>query len=63
MGNPYESSRHQFNKVLDAYLSYVSLYKLFNNGDVKGVTPFNVFYWRMTYLVRYDNSDSLTRPG
>lgn len=50
----YGTSRKNFNKVLDAYLNYVALYKLFNNGQIIGVTPFHVFYLRMTYYVRYE---------
>lgn len=61
MGSPYGTSRQHFNKVLEAYLNYVALYKLFNNGQITGVTPFNVFYWRMTYYVRYDSSENVSR--
>ena len=61
MGSPYGTSRQHFNKVLEAYLNYVALYKLFNGGKVQGVTPFNVFYWRMTYYVRYENSENVNR--
>ena len=57
----YGNSRQHFNKVLDAYLNYVALYKLLNCGKVQGVTPFNVFYWRMTYHVRYENSENISR--
>ena len=59
--NHYEQTRVHFAKILDNYLNYVALYKLFNNGKVEGVTPFNVFYWRMTYLVKYQNPDQITR--
>ncbi len=45
----YEQRRENFNKVLEAYLDYVSLYKLFNKGSTKGVTSFEAFYWRMTF--------------
>lgn len=61
MGMQYGTSRQHFNKVLEAYLNYVALYKLFNNGKVQGVTPFNVFYWRMTYHVRYESSENISR--
>ncbi len=44
----YEQRRENFNKILESYLDYVALYKLFNKGSTKGVTPFNIFYWRMT---------------
>jgi 1-acyl-sn-glycerol-3-phosphate acyltransferase len=61
MASPYGASRQQFTKVLEAYLNYVALYKLFNGGSIEGVTPFNVFYWRMTYHVRYENSENISR--
>jgi|GEM_PF-1744983 len=57
----YETSRQNFNRILESYLNYVSLYKLFNNGSIKGVTPFGTFYWRFTYYVRYEGSDSISR--
>ena len=61
MGMQYGTSRHHFNKVLEAYMNYVALYKLFNGGKAQGVTPFNEFYWRMTYLVRYENVENMSR--
>ena len=45
----YEQRRENFNKILEAYLDYLSLYRLFNRGHIKGATPFYVFYWRMTF--------------
>lgn len=57
----YGVSRQHFNKILEAYLNYVALYKLFNAGKIEGVTPFNVFYWRMTYYVRYENNENVSR--
>lgn len=54
----YESSRNNFNKLLESYNNYVALYKLFNNGSSKGATPFGVFYMRFTYYVRYEVSQS-----
>jgi hypothetical protein len=61
MAAQYGTSRQHFNKILEAYLNYVALYKLFNSGSIKGVTPFNVFYWRMTYHIRYENSENISR--
>ena len=59
----YESTRHNFNKLLESYKNYVALYKLFNNGSTRGVTPFGVFYMRFTYYVRYESTtpENLTR--
>lgn len=59
----YPTSRNNFNKILDSYMNYVALYKLFNGGSTKGVTSFGTFYWRFTYYVRYENSanEQLTR--
>ncbi len=61
MASLYDSSRVQFNKITEAYKSYIALYKLFNKGSVEGATPFNEFYWRMTYLVRYGDGDVVSR--
>jgi hypothetical protein len=55
----FDGSRDYFNKVLDAYLSYVVLYKLCNRGSIEGVTPFEAFYWRFTYGNRYEDPDRI----
>lgn len=51
----YETNRENFDKIVKKYKDYVALYKYFNNGSVKGITPFEVFYWRFTYLMRYED--------
>ena len=61
MAGIYDSSRVQFNKITEQYHNYVALYKLFNNGSDYGATPFAVFYWRMTYHVRYGDGELMTR--
>lgn len=60
-GGMYESNRERFNKIVDSYLNYAALYKLFNNGSLEGVTPFEVFYWRMTYEVRYAAGENVSK--
>jgi hypothetical protein len=61
MSGLYSSSRVHFTAITEAYKNYVALYKLFNNGSTKGVTPFGDFYWRMTYYIRYGDGDTVTR--
>lgn len=59
----YNHSRENFNKILDSYLSYVALYKLCNQGSVEGMTPFEEFYWRLTYLHPYADPDRVSAMG
>ena len=51
-----EVTREHFDKLLEKYLEYVELYKFFNNGKIDGVTPFGQFYWRMTFLIKYQDA-------
>jgi hypothetical protein len=50
-----EVTREHFDKLLKKYYDYVELYRFFNNGSLRGVTPFDEFYWRMTYNVKYQD--------
>lgn len=59
----YGQSREHFNKVLESYLSYVALYKICNNGSVEGLTTFEEFYWRLTYIHRYSDPDRIAAVG
>ncbi len=61
MASVYDTSRVQFNKISEAYKNYLALYRLFNNGSYEGATPFDVFYWRMTYHVRYGEGEGPSR--
>ena len=59
----FEVHREHFDLIVESYLNYVSLYKLVNNGSIKGVTPFDVFYWRFTYFVRYEDPERISAMG
>ncbi|MBQ47948.1 MAG: hypothetical protein CMP10_10920 [Zetaproteobacteria bacterium] len=51
----YETNRENFNKLKKDYENYVALYKNFNNGSIKGITPFAEFYWNLTYKTKYED--------
>lgn len=59
----FDAQREQFNIIVDSYLNYVALYKLVNNGSIDGVTPFEVFYWRFTYFVKYQDPERISALG
>ena len=59
----FEVHREQFDLIVESYLSYVSLYKLINNGSIAGVTPFDTFYWRFTYFVKYEDPERISAMG
>ncbi len=61
--NQYENTRERFNAIVESYLDYVALYKLCNGGSIQGVTPFNVFYWRFTYHVKYEDTERISAVG
>ena len=58
-----EKSRIHFQKVYEDYLNYLALYKLCNGDSTEGVTPFEEFYWRQTYLHRYADTDRIVGVG
>lgn len=63
MGVAYENQRVLFDKLLKKYREYLNLYKIFNNGSLKGATTFDQFYWRMTYLSRYQDRKTFGNSG
>jgi hypothetical protein len=52
----YEVTREHFDRLIIKYKAYLVLYKQLNNGSLNGCTPFEVFYWRFTYLLKYEDS-------
>jgi hypothetical protein len=44
-----------FEVLVKRYNAYCDLYKLLNNGSLEGVTGFDDFYWRMTYISKYQD--------
>lgn len=51
----YETNRENYDRIVKKYKEYVALYKKFNHGSAKGCTPFTVFYWRFTFLMKYED--------
>ncbi len=58
-----DQQRTVFNKLLKQYLEYVELYKVFNNGSPKGVTPFADYYWLHMYHYHYNNPKDIIQRG
>ena len=50
-------ARQNYAKVKKNYLEYIEIYKRFNNGSTEGITTFDVFYWRFTYVIAYEDTD------
>ena len=63
MSISYENQREHFEIIVQKYLDYVALYKLFNSGSAEGVTNFSEFYWRMTYYSNYQNGQKVSTQG
>lgn len=59
----YESQRKNLDKFQKKYNEYVDLYKFFNGGSTLGVTTFEEFYWRMSYIMKYEDAGSMARSG
>ncbi len=59
----YENQRKAFDIIMKKYRDYVALYTFFNNGSTEGVTGFGEFYWRMSYLIKYEDSHAMARSG
>ncbi len=55
MGFTYENQRAHFDAIHRKYIDYLALYALINHGSLAGATPFEHFYWRMTYYSRYQD--------
>lgn len=55
MGSMYDTNRENFDKLRKKYVEYLQLYATFNNGSIEGATPFQEFYWRFTYFIRYED--------
>ena len=59
----YEVRRDRFNQIVKNYKEYLELYSFLNNGSKKGATPFDEFYWRFTYYVKYDEPERILTIG
>ncbi len=59
----YENRRDYFEKIARNYRQYLKLYAYFNNGSYEGATPFDIFYRRFTYFVRYEDPTRVSTSG
>ena len=56
--NTYESKRVAFAILERKYKDYLNLYRMVNNGSLKGATRFEDFYWNYTYYSKYPSTPS-----
>ena len=63
MSVTYENQRVNFDEIVKKYKDYIALYRVFNNGSVEGITSFDDFYWRITYISRYADGQDVNRQG
>ncbi len=63
MGITYENQRVMFERLSRTYKEYIALYRSFNNGSSEGLTTFDEFYWRMTYISKYSDRRSFGNTG
>lgn len=54
-----QTSREELDKIIAEYEGYVALYRMITGGDTTGITPFHVFYRRMTYDTKYADVSAL----
>ena len=59
----YANQRVIFAKVEKEYLDYLRLYKQLNHGSLVGATTFDVFYWRMVYYSKYQDTRRIGPNG
>lgn len=57
----FQTSREYLDKIIEKYEGYVALYRAINGGNTDGVTPFHVFYRRMTYDSKYADVSSMAQ--
>lgn len=61
MQGTYETSREEFQKIVRQYKEYLHLYRFFNGGSTKGVTPFDLFYLNQIYYAYHDKEFTFER--
>jgi hypothetical protein len=59
----YESKRVAFAILEKKYKEYLNLYRMVNNGSIKGATKFEDFYWDETYYSKYPANGATTGRG
>jgi hypothetical protein len=63
MGISYENQSVNYDKITRRYKEYLALYMIFNNGSSEGCADFAEFYWRMTWLTKYDRDRAIGQQG
>lgn len=61
--NTYESKRVAFAILERKYKEYLNLYRMVNNGSIKGATKFEDFYWDEIYYSKYPANGATTGRG
>ena len=63
MNNMFASQRQVLDGIIEKYNGYLELYAMFNDGSTEGATPFNEFYWRFSYKMKYEDEFALSQSG
>jgi hypothetical protein len=63
VGITYENQRVVFDQIARKYREYIALYRMLNNDSVEGLTPFDIFYWRMVYYSKYQERRNYGSAG
>lgn len=63
MSDMFATSREAMTKIIKKYNGYLELYATFNNGSTEGATPFDEFYWRFSYTIKYEDEFALSQSG
>lgn len=63
MSNMFQTNRVQLDIYLKKYHDYLDLYASFNNGSTEGSATFEEFYWRLSYINKYDDEFALAQSG
>jgi hypothetical protein len=59
----FDGEKKEYKKIVKRYNDYISLYAMCNQGSTAGATPFEEFYWRFSYIIKYDDPAALWQSG
>ena len=59
----FDGDKKEYKKIVKKYNDYLALYAVFNKGSTAGATPFEEFYWRFSYIIKYDDPGALWQSG
>ncbi len=59
----FDGEKKEYKKIVKRYNDYLALYAMCNHGSTAGATPFEEFYWRFSYIIKYDDPAALWQSG